>query len=171
VYRVQGDDPHPTPWIRVKISAAIGDALYPDSQWADLSAIWDTYYPLANAAESRALLATLQSLLPEFVALMLDTRIPRVDGATVRMLFPRADRTPAQLRVLRGLVQRDVGRLALLSPTVAFGVVGQAKYDGAIDARIEATTLSRLLRYWALRATIDASMACASRSPRVFAVA
>lgn len=171
VYRVQGDDPHPAPWIRVKISAALGDALYPETQWGDLAAIWDTYYPLANAAESRALLATLQSLLPEFAALVLDTRIPRVNGATVRMLFPRADRTPAQLRVLRGLVQRNVARLALLSPTVAFGVVGQAKYDGAIDARVEATTLSRLLRYWALRATIDASMACASRTPRVFAVA
>lgn len=171
VYRVQSDDPHPTPWIRVKISAALGDALYPDSQWADLAAIWDTYYPLANAADSQAMLATLQSLLPEFVALVLDTRIPRAGGATVRMLFPRADRTPAQLRVLRGLVQRDVSRLALLTPTVAFGVVGQAKYDGAIDARIEATTLSRLLRYWALRATIDASIACAGRSPRLFAVA
>lgn len=171
VFRVQGDDPHPTPWIRVKISAAFGDALYPDQQWAALAAIWDAYYPLQDAGESRALLSTLQSLLPEFVALVLDTRVPRAQGATVRSLFPRADRTPARLRVLRGLVQRDIRRLALLTPTVAFGVLGQAKYDGAIDARIEATTLARLLRYWALRATIDASMACADRPRRLFAVA
>jgi hypothetical protein len=172
VYRVQGDDPHPAPWIRVKISAALGDVLFPDSQWADLSAIWDSYYPLGNAGESRSLLGTLQATLPEFVALVLNTHIPRANGATVRMLFPLADRTPAQLRRLRGLVQRDVSRLALLAPTVAFGVLGQAKIDGAIDSRIEATTLSRLLRYWALRATIDASMACADRpAPRLFAVA
>ena len=29
VFRINPDDPHPAPWIRVKLSAAIGKALYP----------------------------------------------------------------------------------------------------------------------------------------------
>ena len=33
VFRINVDDPHPTPWIRVKLSCAIGDGLYPHPQW------------------------------------------------------------------------------------------------------------------------------------------
>jgi hypothetical protein len=171
VFRLQPDDPHPTPWVRVKISAAIGAALYPDPQWEQLAAIWDAYYPLARAGQGRHLLGLIQSTLPEFVALTLSTPLPRVGGAQLGSIFPRLDRTPARLRQLRGLLRQDTKHLAVLSPTVAFALVGQAKFDGAIDARIEAQTLSRLLRYWALRATVDASMACADRRSRPAAVA
>ena len=34
VFRLNVDDPHPVPWIRVKLSCAMGDALYPHPQWA-----------------------------------------------------------------------------------------------------------------------------------------
>ena len=37
VFRVGVDDPHPIPWIRVKLSAAIGDCLYPHPQWRQLA--------------------------------------------------------------------------------------------------------------------------------------
>jgi hypothetical protein len=37
VFRLNVDDPHPTPWLRVKLSCAIGGALYPHLQWARLS--------------------------------------------------------------------------------------------------------------------------------------
>ena len=37
VFRLNVDDPHPMPWIRVKLSAAIGEALYPHPQWRRLS--------------------------------------------------------------------------------------------------------------------------------------
>ena len=167
VFRLQPDDPHPTPWIRVKISAAIGASLYPDPQWEQLAAIWESYYPLSRAGSSRRLLALVQSTLPEFVALTLNTPLPRLGGTRVGAIFPRADRAPARLRALRGLVRQDTRHLAVLSPTVAFAVVGQAKLDGAIDARMEAITLSRLLRYWALRSAVDASLACADRTRRV----
>ena len=45
VFRLNVDDPHPMPWIRVKLSAAIGDALYPHPQWQRLSATWESFYP------------------------------------------------------------------------------------------------------------------------------
>ena len=33
VFRIDLADPHPTPWLRVKLSAAMGQALYPHPQW------------------------------------------------------------------------------------------------------------------------------------------
>ncbi len=39
VFRVSADDPHPIPWIRVKLSCAIGDALYPDPQWRQIAGL------------------------------------------------------------------------------------------------------------------------------------
>jgi hypothetical protein len=37
VFRVNLDDPHPIPWIRVKLSCAMGKALYPHPQWDRLA--------------------------------------------------------------------------------------------------------------------------------------
>ena len=37
----QLDDPHPAPWLRVKLSAAMGDALYPHPQWQRFGAMWE----------------------------------------------------------------------------------------------------------------------------------
>jgi hypothetical protein len=37
IFRLNFDDPHPTPWIRVKLSCAIGDGLYPHPQWRRLA--------------------------------------------------------------------------------------------------------------------------------------
>ncbi|MGX9726189.1 MAG: hypothetical protein ACTFAK_02345 [Candidatus Electronema sp. VV] len=39
VFRLNLDDPHPMPWLRVKLSCAIGDALYPHPQWRSIAAI------------------------------------------------------------------------------------------------------------------------------------
>ena len=45
VFRVDLDDPHPTPWLRVKLSAAIGNKLYPHPQWARIAALWRSLSP------------------------------------------------------------------------------------------------------------------------------
>lgn len=48
VFRISLDDPHPIPWVRVKLSCALGAALYPDAQWDLLAGLWETYYPLSG---------------------------------------------------------------------------------------------------------------------------
>ena len=53
VFRVSADDQHPIPWIRVKLSCAIGDALYPDPQWRQMAALWDQLYPVRAWAGTR----------------------------------------------------------------------------------------------------------------------
>src|SRR5919201_3290740 len=45
VFRVARDDPHPAPWNRVRLSCALGDALYPHPQWRELSQLWGALYP------------------------------------------------------------------------------------------------------------------------------
>ena len=39
------DDPHPFPWIRVRLSTAMGRALYPHPQWARLEELWEPFIP------------------------------------------------------------------------------------------------------------------------------
>jgi len=46
MFRITEDDPHPTPWVRVRLSCAIGEALYPDPQWRRIAALWNSFYPL-----------------------------------------------------------------------------------------------------------------------------
>ena len=62
VFRVDLNDPHPTPWLRVKISAAIGQALYPHPQWARIAALWEELYPREGLdLERRTLFERLES--------------------------------------------------------------------------------------------------------------
>ena len=45
VFRINVDDPHPAPWIRVKLSCAIGDGLYPHPQWKRIADLWEILLP------------------------------------------------------------------------------------------------------------------------------
>ena len=172
VFRIEAGDPHPAPWIRVKISAAFGNALFPDPQWDQVAAIWGSFYPLSEAEpRARLLMSLLEATLGEFVSLSLGSALPQLGGAPLGAIFPRSDRTPGRLRALRPLVRRDRAQLAGLTPTLAFAAIGQAKFDGAIGAWAESSMLSHLLRYWALRSTIDASIAFANRLPAAWPAA
>src|SRR5882724_4747931 len=71
VFRLNVDDPHPVPWIRVKLSCAMGDALYPHPQWARLGNLWESLYPPHDLEpERQQLLMQLQESMPGFVALL-----------------------------------------------------------------------------------------------------
>ena len=66
VFRPPDEDPHPMPWMRVLLSCAIGDRLYPDPQWGQLAATWRAMYPLAGVRpELAALIAELQATMPD----------------------------------------------------------------------------------------------------------
>lgn len=162
VARVTTDDPHPTPWVRVKISAAFGRALYPDAQWDRIAGTWESLYPLADVEPTAArTLRLIEAVLPDFVRLVLTFRPERLGGIPLVEAFPLADRAPARLRGLWLDHRRRPAAIAQLAPTVAFAVVGQARQDGAIGAPAESALLRRLLRFWALRSTVDASEVCA----------
>jgi hypothetical protein len=166
VFRVSLDDPHPIPWIRVKLSCAVGAALYPDAQWRRLASMWESMYPRDRLdPERRRLLRTLEATLPRFVALLAGHRPRELRGRSLAEVMPLAERSPRNLLALHRTweTRRDLMRAA--PPSLAFAVIGQARSRGAIGAEREGRVVANLLTFWALRSTLDTTELCA-RPPR-----
>src|SRR4029453_11110849 len=84
VFRVNVDDPHPFPWARVKLSCALGRALFPDAQWERLSRLWDSFFPTAGLDDARRdLISALQQTMPEFIHLLLQHRPATLRGQSL----------------------------------------------------------------------------------------
>ncbi len=166
VFKTRLDDPHPTPWVRVRLSAALGAALYPDPQWARLSRIWEEFYPTAGLEPAhRALIHDLDASLPAFVELLLGHRPAALRGRRLGAALASPDRRPGRLRDLFG---GWTGRPALARrapPTLAFATLGQARADNRLSPELESQMLGELLNHWALRATLERGEACATPAP------
>jgi hypothetical protein len=163
VFRVNVDDPHPTPWIRVKLSCAVGDGLYPHPQWRKVADLWESYYPLADLdSKLRSLLAQLQKSLPEFVSILIDHRPKALRGRSLREALNVEERTPARLAMLFDAWNRAPQRMYRAPPSLVFAVLGQAKADGGLSPEDDSELLAKLLRFWAMRSTLDASAYCAA---------
>jgi hypothetical protein len=163
VFRLNTDDPHPMPWIRVKLSAAIGEALYPHPQWRRLSALWESYYPpVGLAAETQQLLGQLLESMPAFVALLVNHRPKALRGRSLLEVMDTAPRQPARLAALYRQWGSNPPDMYRAPPVLVFAVIGQARADGGISPEDESALLSKLLTYWALRATVNMSELCAA---------
>ncbi|MGE4183021.1 MAG: hypothetical protein AB7J34_24640, partial [Limisphaerales bacterium] len=150
VFRVSLDDPHPFPWIRVKLSCAIGSALFPDPQWEDLSQLWESFYPTTNLDdERRDLIGTLTRTLPEFVSLLRSHRPPKLGGQSIPEALATEDRTPGRLRRMWRDWRAQPALMRRARPSLVFAVIGQARADGAISPEHESRMLGRLLERWA----------------------
>lgn len=163
VFRLNADDPHPMPWIRVKLSAAIGDALYPHPQWQRLSATWESFYPPDGvAAEMQALLQELQATMPAFAAALINHRPLALRGRSLAEVMDTGARQPARLAALFRSWQAQPSEMYRAKPTLVFAVMGQARSDGKLSPEDESLLLCKLLAFWALRATLDMSEICAA---------
>ncbi|SFK58844.1 hypothetical protein [Methylocapsa palsarum] len=166
IFRVNVDDPHPTPWIRVKLSCAIGDALYPHPQWRRMASLWDSYYPIgALDDERRALLARLEASLPEFVQVLTTHRPKALRGRSLPEAMNVAERAPRQLSSLFATWSKAPQQMYRARPSLVFAVLGQAKNDGGISPEDESDLLAKMLTFWAMRSTLDTSEYCAA-TPR-----
>ncbi len=165
VMRVDVNDPHPTPWIRVRLSCAFGQALYPDPQWAAVGKIWESYYPLEGLQpEHRRIFALLEGTIPAFVNLLMMHRPARLRGKSLREVLQAEERQPSRLREMFRLWQRSKPAMYATRPSMAFAVIGQARADDAISPEQESAAVSRLLTHWALRSSLDASAICAGQA-------
>jgi len=163
VFRVNLADPHPMPWIRVRLSCAIGASLFPHEQWQRLSQLWGSLYPVDDLdAERRNLLVRLENNMPAFVEMLVGHRPRLLRGASLREALRVDERQPAELERLYRRVRGRPDRLRRLSPSLAFAVVGQARANGELSPEGEAATVSRLLRHWALADTLRAAESCAA---------
>lgn len=159
VFRVNDDDAHPIPWIRVLLSCAMGDVLYPHRQWKRLAAVWSTLYPVDGAdvsVEKRMLLGQLRGRIPSLVQLLVEHRPPRLRGRSLRDALADPARHPDRLAAW---VSGGLGfmRVREAPPSFVFAAIGQAKADGRITPERESRLLADLLTYWAMRRTLGDS--------------
>jgi hypothetical protein len=163
VFRINVDDPHPTPWIRVKLSCAIGDGLYPHPQWQRVAHLWESYYPAADLDDDRRdLLARLEASLPEFVSVLINHRPPALRGRSLMEAMKIEQRTPARLTGLFRAWSASPQQMYRAPPSLVFAVLGQAKIDDELNPEDESDLLAKLLTFWAMRSTLDTSAYCAA---------
>lgn len=163
VFRINVDDPHPTPWIRVKLSCAIGDGLYPHPQWQRVAHLWESYYPAADLDDDRRdLLARLDASLPEFVSVLINHRPSALRGRSLTEAMKIEQRTPARLTGLFRAWSAAPQQMYRAPPSLVFAVLGQAKIDGGLTPEDESDLLAKLLTFWAMRSTLDTSAYCAA---------
>jgi hypothetical protein len=166
MFRIAADDPHPAPWIRVRVSCALGDALYPDPQWRQLAGLWAALYPLdALPRDRRRQIEALDAGIPALVEVLLSHRPEALRGATLGAALPLADRRPADLAAHFDAWRAGRVRLRDASPVLAFAVLGQGRALGRLAPEEESRTVGNLLTYWALRSTLDLAEVCSTAAP------
>jgi hypothetical protein len=163
VFRVNLDDPHPIPWVRVKLSCVIGQALYPHPQWARLARLWEALYPTTGlAAHARTLLMRLEAAIPDFVELLVNHHPKSLRGRSLIEAMHLETRQPSRLAGYYERWRTASAQMYKVPPSLAFAVIGQAKVNGKISPEAESDILAKLLTHWALRSTMDTSALCAT---------
>jgi hypothetical protein len=156
MFRLNLDDPHPVPWIRVRLSCAMGMAMYPHPQWQRLAALWAAYYPLDGLdAQRRRLFAELLAATPGFVGLLVNHRPPALRGRSLQEALGVAQRQPARLDALFGQWQRQPAAMYRAAPSLVFAVLGQARANARLSPEEESHLVARLLTHWALRSALN----------------
>lgn len=156
VFRDSAGDPHPVPYLRVLISAAIGQALYPHQQFSAMVHTWKQLYPLDTLPPTRrAQLAAVESAIPAFVRLLLGHRPAALNGLCIGDLWPVHRRQPRQLlaRFHRWVNEPEAMARAPACEVVA--ALGQAKLAGLLSPETESRLLVELLTAWAVRSSLE----------------
>jgi hypothetical protein len=169
VFRPSHDDPHPMPWVRVLLSCAIGDRLYPDPQWGRLAATWQAMYPITGVRPRlRAIIAELRTTMPDLVTVVVEHRPARLRGRSLGEVLrnPELHRT-ALLRRFSAW-EADPSRMALAPPTVAFAVLGQARASGRLSPERESRLLRGLIASWAVRSSLETARATTRSDTEMF---
>jgi hypothetical protein len=158
MFRMNLDDPHPVPWIRVRLSCAMGMAMYPHPQWQRLANLWGAYYPLAGLdAQRRQLFGELLAATPGFVSLLVNHRPPALRGRSLKEALGVTQRQPAQLDTLFDAWQQAPAVMYRAPPSLVFAVLGQARANARLTPEEESHLFAKLLTHWALRSALGRS--------------
>lgn len=174
MFRVSLDDPHPVPWIRVRLSCAIGQALYPHPQWQRLAELWTALYPLQGLDRvRRQLFDELLAAMPGFVSLLVNHRPRSLRGRSLQEALDVAQRRPERLAALFAHWRQAPASMYRASPALVFAVLGQARADGQLSPEEESHLFAKLLTHWALHSALAGAATgagSAAPAPRMFAV-
>jgi hypothetical protein len=166
VFRLDARDPHPMPWIRVKLSAAMGHVLYPQPAWERLVNLWESYYPPRSLdPDQHDILAMLEHTIPALVMLIIHHRPAALRGKTLVEVLDLEELWPARLRSHLQHWRSEPQDMYRARPIVVFATIGQGRADGKITPEEESTVLGKLLTHWALTSTLEAAAGCAAPQP------
>src|ERR1700677_2520015 len=161
VFRLSPNDPHPAPWIRVKISVALGRAFYPQRAWDGLEDLWKSYYPPDRLDEDRrGMFDRLERYIPALVELILTHKPQALEGDTLIEALDIEDLQPMRLRgLLRDWRTAPRGMYGT-RPIVVLAAIGQGRADAAVTPEEESIVVTKLLTYWALQSTLQTAARC-----------
>lgn len=152
VFRANLDDPHPTPWIRVLLSAELGRQLYPHPYWQRLLGVWRAAYPPDFEGMHAARLALLAEHVPTFVRRILEVPMPGVPARSLAQFLVDRELSPQRLEEHVERWCRAPQYLERLRPCRAFAVVGYCRLARGRSPAGEIPLFSSLLTRWALAA-------------------
>jgi hypothetical protein len=93
---------------------------------------------------------------------MIDHRPQALRGRSLREAMKVEERTPARLAAFFSAWNKAPQQMYRAPPSLVFAVLGQAKADGGLSPNDESDLLAKLLTFWAMRSTLDASAYCAA---------
>jgi hypothetical protein len=166
VFRSSLDDPHPMPWLRMKLSCAMGRVLYPHPQWDHIAGIWEAFYPRTGLnREIGDMVAMVEAQMPAFVDLLVHHRPKALRGQSLGEVVATPERSPAQLAKHWQTWRAQPSTMHATAPSLAFAVINQAKADGNLAPEEEGPMIAGLLRSWALRRALDKRAGLRQRAP------
>ena len=149
-FRMDLDDPHPAPYVRVQLSCAFGKKIFPGDQWDRSWQMWKNFYPIQGLKnEIINDLNEIESAIPAFVDLVLNHSTKEMQGRRLVDFFPVMERQPQKLKQLYQLWKAKRISPDTMPPTMVFAILGQAKADLVIDASEETNILMKQLNHWA----------------------
>ena len=149
-FRLDINDPHPAPYLRVQLSCAFGKKMFPCDQWDKLWDLWETFYPKRGLTKETLLaLEEVERKINDFTGIVLNHSTREMKGKKLIDLFQINKITPAQLRQKYQLWKSKKISLNTMQPTLLFAMLGQAKFELVIDATEENQLLTKHLRRWA----------------------
>ncbi|MBC7826263.1 MAG: hypothetical protein H7122_00850 [Chitinophagaceae bacterium] len=150
MFRIKTDDPHPFPWIRVRLSIAFGKYFYPHPQWDQLFQLWHRLYPTEQLSEEqKKILRVLEQTIPAFIRLLAHHRNKELNDLELKEIFPLRQRQPPQLQHFFSHWKNNNDEMRLSSPSLVFAVIAQAKADKKISEETECRLLEKMLAQWA----------------------
>jgi hypothetical protein len=156
VFRLSLDDPHPVPWIRVKLSCAMGRALYPHPQWDDFERLWEKLYPVNwLQTEKKEQLELLSRSMPGLATLITNFRPRKLLGESISEALEIDKRDPKTLLRHFDFWSSSPIQMRRAPPSLVFAVIGQARADGRISPEDESRLLTKMLKHWALKNTLN----------------
>jgi hypothetical protein len=170
VFRITPNDPHPAPWMRVRLSAALGHALHPHPVWTRLAATWNALYPRdGQIQKDHDTFDALLETLPAFVGLLVHHRPRSLGGKSLAEALANPAVHPRRIRARYAAGGLSIDRLRGVRPAEALAVAGQARLAQVITTDTEVRLVGDLLRHWALTRALGNARTCARPSQRTVA--